>query len=150
MRSARSRCFVTSRNRAEHAKMTRAVTRGQFKDFRPTRLEYLEGHQSNDGDAAGISPKQIHEVSACVSVSSRSPEKARFHERSVMEAAGVEPGHHASYQELTAFRFLLIRSIRSNGPVDTRITHTDGPPTRLSSLVRLESGNSTRYSGVIA
>jgi hypothetical protein len=60
-----------------------------------------------------------------------------------VEAAGVEPGHHASYQELTAFRFLLIRSIRSNGPVDTRIAHTDGPPTRLSSLVRLESGNST-------
>jgi hypothetical protein len=64
-----------------------------------------------------------------------------------VEAAGVEPGHHASYQELTGFRFLLIRSIRSNGPLDTRITHTDGPPT-LSSLVRLESGHSTAFIGI--
>jgi hypothetical protein len=48
-----------------------------------------------------------------------------------MEAAGVEPAQWASPQEVTAFGLLLIRSIRSNGPLDTRITHTDGPPTRL-------------------
>jgi hypothetical protein len=58
----------------------------------------------------------------------------------VVEAAGVEPPQWASHQQLAAFRFLRIHSIRSNGPLDTRIPHTEGPPTRLSSLVRLESG----------